>query len=258
MRLLITNDDGVESTSLHKLCLALSQDHEVHCVAPRREQSGVGQAISIYTSLTYTDLTNYPYPTHSVLGTPSDCVKLAICHIYHGVPFDLVISGINPGENAGLSAIYSGTVAAAREAATWGVPGIAVSVWDKEDSRFDYAAEWMARLLSPSFKMDARKIWNINFPPCTADQIKGVKVCRMSMAMYKDNFVGLKTPRGTTEYWLDGEKPVEHFTPESDDYELRNRYITVTPLSLDQTDSSEIKKIQILQNQLPHFSTTYT
>ena len=240
MRLLITNDDGFHSPGLHTLCRALQPHHEIYSIAPLHEQSGVGQAISIFTSITAKPIDQYSYALHALSGTPSDCVKFAICHLYQHLKFDLVICGINPGENAGLSAIYSGTVAAAREANTWGLPAMALSTWDKNQDSFDFAAEWLVKSLSLSKMPLPGSLWNINFPACPPHHIAGLKICRMGLTMYRDVFIGLQTPRKTTEYWLEGEKPVENFVEGTDDFELKRGFITLTPLGLDQTDYNSL------------------
>lgn len=244
MRLLVTNDDGIPSSFLHLLCQKLASQHQVTCVVPKTEQSGVGQAISMFQGLKVIKHTEFSYPTFSVSGTPSDCLKFAFCHLYHPTSFDLVISGINPGENAGLSALYSGTVAGAREAASWEVPSIALSVWNSEMWRAEAASDWILRLLEqPEVLPQKNVFWNVNFPFCPTHQIKGVKVCTMSLAMFSDKYIPIHTPRNTTEYWLDGIKNIQQFHPDSDDHFLKEGYITVAPLQVNQTNLAEITRL---------------
>src|SRR5688572_30812114 len=131
MKILVTNDDGILSPVLTVLADALHPDHEVLVAAPSLDQSGMSQAFTHGADkrLAYKQDSASPYPKYQVMGTPCDCVKVAIAHLFKDRGIDLVLSGINLGENAGMSAVYSGTVAAAREGAMWGIPSLAVSVW---------------------------------------------------------------------------------------------------------------------------------
>ncbi len=252
MKILVTNDDGFQSPFLEILCKALKIDHEVVMVAPFKEQSGIGQAISIYNSLTYAPLSQFDFEAYSVMGTPSDCIKFSVCHLYKEQKFDLVVSGINPGENAGLSALYSGTVAGAREGATWGIPSVALSVWDNNPIRAELAALWFCKLLEKKsiMSMSPGSFWNINFPHSHIGEEKGVKLCSMSQAMFKDHYQEFITPRKSSEFWLDGYKHKEQFSDQSDDLELLNEYITITPLQIDQTNIPELKRLKSLQEEL--------
>ncbi len=246
MNILLTNDDGFASPFLGVMADALKGSHNIYMAAPSTEQSGVGQAIAIYTSLTCSQVSTLPYPAYQVVGSPSDCVKFAVCHLYKHIQFDLAISGINPGENAGLCALYSGTVAGAREAATWGIPAVSISVWDSAPHRACHAAAWLSKSLAiPGFMSIAPGVfWNINFPRCEPEHIKGTEFCRMSTAMFKDHYVEYTTPRGTAEYWLDGAKPASKFQPGTDDWALSQSQIAISPLFIDQTCGVELQRLK--------------
>ena len=162
-RVLITNDDGVGSVNLHALALALSEVSDVYVFAPEDEQSGVGHAFTIRRGLriqhveTVPGKAKLPYEVYSVSGTPADCVKFAVGHFANYglddnsiVPegFDVCFSGVNVGENSGVSSLYSGTVAGAREAALWGVPAVALSLRGLKGNLLQVAMAcgfWMAK-----------------------------------------------------------------------------------------------------------------
>jgi 5'-nucleotidase len=251
MKILITNDDGFHSSSLNVLCQYLSPRHSIFVVAPALEQSGVGQAISINHSLSYRELSGHAFPAYEVSGTPSDCVKLAVCHLFKEEKFDLVISGINPCENAGLSSIYSGTVAGAREGATWGIPSLALSVWDDDREKVEYAAGWVSALLEKPKFLDLQPgvYWDINFPNCETADINGCRVSHMSLARFEDHYQEFKTPRGTSEYWLVGAKRQDEFEEGSDDWVLRDHMIAITPLQIDQTCREELERLAALEKE---------
>src|SRR5690606_32174963 len=145
MRILLTNDDGVLSPVLHASAEALAREHEVVVAAPALDQSGMSHSFThgVDRLLTAQRDDSRPYPVYRVDGTPSDCVKFAISHLMRDNPPHVVVSGPNLGENAGISAVYSGTVAAAREAALWNVPGLAVSLSDHGPVHLAYALGWL-------------------------------------------------------------------------------------------------------------------
>lgn len=252
MKILLTNDDGIDSPYLRILCEALCLEHDVLLVAPEQEQSGIGQAISIYRSLNCREVEGFPCSARRLNGSPSDCVKFAVSHLRKDDPFDLVVSGVNPGENAGLSSLYSGTVAAAREAATWGLPAISLSVWRGSDEAATWAARWLLALLRQPqlLQIPSGAFWNVNFPDIPPSKVQGVKVCSMSSAMYRDHYLEQPTPRGYPEYWLVGEKPVERFLAGTDDQRLHEKFITITPLSIDQTSAAELSRLGPLEADL--------
>ena len=127
MIIVLTNDDGIQSEGLHVIARSLSAFADVYVFAPLCEKSGVGHGFTFRTPLTVQKFEEYDYPAYGVDGTPSDCVKIAECKFLEGQNIDLVISGLNNVENAGMAVSYSGTVAGAREGAMWGIPSIAVS-----------------------------------------------------------------------------------------------------------------------------------
>jgi 5'-nucleotidase len=252
MKILVTNDDGFNCPFLKLLCSQISKKHDIRVVAPAHEQSAIGQAITLNHSLRYRELDSYDFPACQVFGTPSDCVKFAVVHLFKDLKFDLVISGINPCENAGLSTLYSGTVAGAREAAAWGIPAVALSVWDDSRDKAEYAADWIAGLLDKPdlFDFSPGVFWSVNFPNCEPARVSGIRITNMSPAMFKDRYVEYKTPKGHPEFWLTGEKCREQYTDGSDDLALSENMIALTPLQIDQTSEEEKRRLERLQAEI--------
>jgi 5'-nucleotidase len=252
MKILVTNDDGILSPVLTALADALHREHEVLVTAPSRDQSGMSHGFThgVDKRLGFLQDTASPYPKYQVMGTPCDCVKFAVAHLFKdGLP-DLVLSGINLGENAGMSAIYSGTVAAAREGAMWGIPALAVSVWKNEPDHLDYAVNWLLKLLrNPAFLPARSKsgnvggLWNVNFPPCAPAKIAGVEITSMSTVMFKDSYEIFTDGHGIAEFRLVGYKPEELFVPGTDDYALVRNRISITPLQISQSDVGETRRL---------------
>lgn len=140
--ILVTNDDGTTSETMLSLARALSPLGNVYVVAPDSEKSGVSHAFTHRDGLVATCIPGeYPFSFYSLSGTPADCVKFAISELHKTVQFDVVFSGVNIGENAGVSAIYSGTVAAAREAALWRLPSIAISLFGRDEYTLSLAIQ---------------------------------------------------------------------------------------------------------------------
>ena len=250
-RILISNDDGVDSAKMLALAEALSLVGEVFVFAREVEQSGISHAFTVRRALRVRERASEGgYKVFSLDGTPADCVKFALGHYAaHGLgdtsglgsgPFDVCFSGINAGENSGVSSLYSGTVAGAREAALWGVPGIALSLRGSGEDMLRPAIDFAAKVVSERLfeKIPAGVFWNVNFPKATADTFKGFKATRMALGMFTDHY----THDG--EMWqLDGDKLWEKQPADSDDYLLHQGYATVTPHCIDQTDEKSLKII---------------
>ena len=261
MKILVTNDDGILSPVLTLLANALNREHEVLVVAPAADQSGMSHSFTHGADrrLTYKAEPSYPYPVFQVVGTPCDCVKFAVSHLYRGVEIDLVISGINLGENAGMSAVYSGTVAAAREGAMWGIPALAVSVWKNSPEHLQNAVDWLIKLLRRPDLLPLRPrskaktggpvdigpgpVWNINFPPCDPGSIEGVEVTSMSTVMFEDGYEAGVTHHGIPNFRLVGFKPPEKFREGTDDWALHRNRIAITPLQVDQSHDLEAARL---------------
>lgn len=248
IRILVTNDDGIDSANMHALARALSPYGEVFVFAPKTEQSGVSHAFTVRRPLCVEECPcEGRYRVFSVDGTPADCVKFALGHFASfgleqtegGGPgcFDVCFSGVNIGENSGVSSLYSGTVAGAREAALWGVPGIALSLHGGNallQKSIDFAVSLVRFSAFALIKPGC--FWNVNFPKvCSADEFRGVKPAQMACGMFTDHY----TCEGNL-WQLDGEKLWDKQPEFSDDYLLHHGYATITPHRIDQTDEEGV------------------
>ncbi|MDR2820105.1 MAG: 5'/3'-nucleotidase SurE [Desulfovibrio sp.] len=239
MDVLLTNDDGIRATGLRTLYAALLEaGHTVHVVAPIRQQSGVGHSLTVFEPVRAVDIVEPHFRGTGVYGTPTDCVKLALSTLLTRQP-DMVISGINAGQNVGPDILYSGTVGAATEAAHENLPSIAVS---HNDHRASVDLLPQARhLVSLASRVDwaclaPRRVVNVNYPAGTLDQAKGVVVCPQTNAVWKNVYTERFDPRGAPYWWLEGEIPAESVNPGSDKDMLNRGYITITPLHFEFTD----------------------
>jgi 5'-nucleotidase len=240
LKILLTNDDGYASPGIKSLYDAFGSRHKVTIAAPQKEQSGVGHAFTFNKPLGFCELpVNMNMPGYMISGTPSDCVKFAVSHLLPEKP-DAVISGINRGENSGISGYYSGTLAAAREGAFWRIPSFAFSLAGEEDYFADYARQAIdifEKVLSnpPPTGQGGCIYYNVNFPACPSCKSRGIKITRQSLAFFDDRYKRIEVENLPDEFIIYGEK-VE--VEQSDDFDSRaliSGYTTVTPLCLDTT-----------------------
>jgi 5'-nucleotidase len=240
-RILLTNDDGYAAPGIRRLHDVLALEHDVTVSAPHTEQSGIGHAFTFNRPLHYTTLpSELGMRGWAVGGTPSDCVKFAVSHLLTQKP-DIVVSGMNIGENSGISSYYSGTVAAAREGAFWRLPSIAFSVCSNAAERHlvaycEKAGKLLDRIMTMRPVDNGRIVFhNVNFPACSPDDCKGVKVTRQSLAFFDDRYRRADGPSSQEEYVVYGDKKDIEPQDAFDSRALLNNYITVTPLGFDAT-----------------------
>jgi 5'-nucleotidase len=240
MRILITNDDGIHAPGLAALYTALRALGDVTTIAPERPRSACGHAITLHKPLR---LRPVEMPDggkgYASNGTPADCVALGVSEHLGGVP-DLVVSGINLGPNLGVDMTYSGTVAAAMEAAICGIASFAISVASYGKTTFEPAAQfalYLAGTISERGMGDAGFL-NVNVPAVPREQIAGVSITSQGRLRYSNRIEQRTDPRGGVYYWLTGERVgrSEHAGGDVDAIEA-NR-ISVTPVRLDLTDES--------------------
>ena len=240
MRILVTNDDGVLADGLFALVLALREVGDVTVVAPERQRSATGHAITLHKPLRVQETTlRDGSPAFATNGTPSDCAALGILEVMGG-DVDLVISGINHGPNLGWDVHYSGTVSAAIEAAMIGKPSVAVSVatWEKEvcwEPAALFAAQVAKRLSAQP--LPPHTVLNINAPNLPQSQIAGVVVTTQGRRQYVDRLEKRLDPVGRPYYWLGGSLAEEARGAEagSDVRAVADGKISLTPLHLDLT-----------------------
>lgn len=241
MRILLSNDDGVHAPGLallEKIARQFSDD--IFVVAPESDQSGVAHSLSLTDPLRIREIS----PRHfAVRGTPTDCVIVAVRKLMDRPP-DLVLSGVNNGQNVAEDVTYSGTIAAAMEGALLGIPSIALSqAYDffsgRREGHWDcveaHAASVLRRLIAAGVPQNV--LMNVNFPPCPAEDVKGVAITvqgrRSADLMYVED---RRDGRGNPYHWIAFRRA--DFTPEAgtDLEALEKRLISITPLKLDLTD----------------------
>ncbi|MGI4791733.1 MAG: 5'/3'-nucleotidase SurE [Janthinobacterium lividum] len=249
MRILLTNDDGVHADGLFALYQALSEVGVVTVVAPERQQSATGHAITLHKPLRLSPvLLRDGSAAFSSNGTPSDCAALGILETMGG-EVDLVVSGINHGPNLGWDVHYSGTVSAAIEAAMIGKPSIAVSVasWDDNihwEPAANFAAQVARRLLAQP--LPPNTILNINAPNLPQSELAGVAVTTQGRRQYVDRIEKRLDPVGRPYYWLGGSLAEEAAGAEagSDVRAVADGKISITPIHLDLTAYSLLPSLK--------------
>ncbi|MGD2113595.1 MAG: 5'/3'-nucleotidase SurE [Acidobacteriota bacterium] len=244
--ILITNDDGVFSEGIKLLARALSGVARVTVVAPDREQSASGHALTLHRPLRIQQIEDGWY---SVDGTPTDCVNLALLWLLRDDPPDLVCSGINFGTNLGDDVTYSGTVSATFEGTLLGVPSVAFSQEVGEHFSFEpgarYAAELAAELLRQE-TLPEDLLLNVNFP---AGTIRGVRFTHLGRRRYQQSIIEKQDPRGRKYYWIAGSPRWEE--AEGTDFDVLSKgCVTITPLHLDLTDYRGLETYGTLREAL--------
>jgi 5'-nucleotidase len=248
MRILLTNDDGIQAVGLRAMHRALVQaGHQVHVVAPVTEQSAVGHAVTLSAPLRVKEFREADFFGLGVTGTPADCVKLGLSTLIKERP-DMVVSGINAGANVGVDLLYSGTVSAATEAAFMGFPALAVSMDDFNPSDLSGQAAYAAALLPrlPLDQLPEKCVLNLNFPARPMAEILGFKLCPHTRVAYEDWYEKRVDPRGRPYYWMCGELKPERISAGRDRRLLTEGYVTLTPLKFDFTDFETIKLLESL------------
>jgi 5'-nucleotidase len=238
VRILVSNDDGIDSPGIHALATALQSVGHVDVVAPATQQSAVGHALTVAMPLRATrhERNGLPFGW-AVSGTPADCIKLGITHLLPERP-DLVVSGINHGRNTAVSLIYSGTVSAATEGTVMGIPSIAISLDNfSEDADFSYArrvAQWIAPIVARR-GLPRGVLLNINVPKLPESEVRGVRIAQQGESYWNDVYDVRYDPMGRPYYWLAGEHILVG-SPDSDHALLDQGYVTVTPVHYRLTD----------------------
>jgi 5'-nucleotidase len=246
MKILLTNDDGVHAKGLWALQERFAASHSVTVVAPDRERSAVGHAITLDRPLRATRISiSNGWVGYAVSGTPADCIKLGIHEIFKDRP-DLVVAGINPGANLGVNVNYSGTVAAAKEAALSGIIGISVSIGSKEANYLDDAAYFIADFAETVYKkgLPCGTYLNINIPDIPLQEVAGVQVSRLGTAVFADYFEKRVDPRNHTYYWQGLDNQIFKKNCDVDGCALGENFISITPLKCDMTDYHILEELK--------------
>src|SRR5690349_19592633 len=228
--ILVTNDDGVHAPGLAALAAALEPLGEVWVVAPEREQSACGHALTLHRPLRPHQWGERRF---AVNGTPSDCVNLSVLGFLPERPV-LVASGVNHGSNLGDDVTYSGTVSAAMEGTLLGVPSIAVSQVDPETEGFDGAGT-VARAVAMRLLVEglpAKTLLNVNVP---RGEVKGIRLTRLGHRVYREKVIQEMDPRGRPYYWIGAGPPEWAEDASADIAAVHEGWASVTPLHLDLT-----------------------
>lgn len=246
MRILITNDDGIDSPGIAALVDVLASEHPVVVVAPGGDRSGVSHAITAYEAITMERRNDFKVLAYACSGTPADCVFLGSTELFD--PPELVVSGINHGPNLADDVNYSGTVAGAVEACLLGVPGIAVSLASDHAEPlarryWESAAAIVRHCIDNEFQRiaDPTCYWNLNVPNVPLESVVGVRLTRLGRKRICGRIVG-EEGDGETRYYRAWESPFEtdRETLGTDIGAVHARYASLTPLLLDRTAPLEL------------------
>ena len=237
--ILVTNDDGINAPGIRTLISVIKDIGDVIVVAPDSPQSGMGHAITINSTLHSSRITpkNSEIIEYSCSGTPADCVKLAINELMPRKA-DLCVSGINHGSNSSINVIYSGTMSAAIEAGIEGVPAIGFSLLDYSwNADFSHSKDFIRKITLNALNNGIPKgvVLNVNIPAVKKSDIKGVKICRQAKAYWVEEFDKRKNPLGQEYYWLTGKFVNKDQGEDTDEWALKNNYISIVPVEFDLT-----------------------
>jgi 5'-nucleotidase len=249
MNLLLTNDDGIDADGLWALYDAFAPGHEVSVVAPDRERSAVGHGITLHQPLRSRQVRRNGCPhAIAVSGLPADCVKLALSNLMPTPP-DMVIAGINPGANLGINIHYSGTVAAAKEAALAGIPALAVSLAVDAEPCSSAAMERaaaIARNLAERVRQEGLPygtFLNVNVPG-NALAPAGIRICRHGLQPPRETYERREDPHRRPYYWPGVDRQTFAADPALDGSALEEGFVSVTPITCDGTDYSLMARLE--------------
>jgi len=246
--ILVSNDDGVYAKGLASLIEVACHFGEVYVVAPEQGESGQSHAITIKNPIYVTKLREEKGLTvFSCAGTPVDSVKLALNKLLPRKP-DLLLSGINHGSNASISVIYSGTMGAAIEGCLNGVPSVGFSLLNHSfNADFTTSTVIVKDIINNVLEYGLSKgtCLNVNIPDIPIKAVKGIRVCRQTMGVWKEEYDKRIDPRGKEYYWLTGD--FHNFEPnakDTDEWALKNNYVAVVPIQTDLTSYEGMKHLK--------------
>ncbi len=250
MKILLSNDDGIEASGIAILEeIARKISDEVYVVAPDSNMSGAGHSLTLKTPLRLRKYDEYHF---SVNGTPTDSVVMAVRHIIHEKP-KLMLSGINFDSNLAEDITYSGTVAAAMEARLLGVPAIAFSQQISKDGIINWEiskayGEDILRKVIKLYDMPKNVLLNVNFPAVEqVSDVRGIRITKQGFRGGDDHVIQSVDPRGLPYFWIGAADYRKHDTTselETDLGAVNNRFISITPISLDFTAKEDIKHLE--------------
>ena len=247
VNILISNDDGIDAPGLAVLAEKLSSIAKVMVAAPTQDYGGFGHAMTFLEPILVSESKKNGVMWYAIKATPPSCVRLAVEALMAQKP-DFVVAGINTGENTGIDVYYSATVACAREAAFLGIPAISVHLTTRSSPDYGPAADFVVDLVQTLRKNPLKPgtYLNVNVPGLPKDQIKGVLVIRQDLRPTLESFEKRINPRGQVYFW-NTYKSLDQGTDKTDVWAVRNGYIAVTPLQIDQTNYPELKNLEFLE-----------
>lgn len=241
MRILLSNDDGCTAPGLVCLRDVLREHHTVTVVAPDRNRSGASNSLTLLNPVR---VQKHADGTMCVDGTPTDCVHLALTGMLDE-PFDMVVSGINAGQNLGDDTLYSGTVAAAMEGRFLGYTSIAVSSLGIAPKHYETAARATLKLIErlQADPLQGTQILNVNVPDLPEDEIEGFEVTRLGNRHRAEKVIPARDPRGRPIWWIGAAGGEADAGPGTDFHAVNRRRISVTPLLVDLTRYSAMENL---------------
>ena len=245
LSILVTNDDGIYAPGINDLYQALAKQYQTTLFAPDRDHSGASSALTLSAPIRMHKLAD---GRHSVQGTPTDCVHLALTGLLNDLP-DMVVSGVNRGANMGDDVWYSGTVAAAMEGRYLGLPSLALSLaGGSEPLHYDTASAVALDLVSQlqSKPFEDMVVLNVNIPDVPLADIAGYEVTRLGARHMAAPTICRKDPRGRDIYWIGPAGLEADSGPGTDFYAVKNNRVSITPLQVDLTHQSVLPKLEQL------------
>lgn len=242
MHILISNDDGFDSPGIRVLASAFAATDHVSVIAPDHNRSAASNSLTLDRPLRVTRVSEGVY---CVDGTPTDCVHLGVTGLFRDAPPDMVLSGVNHGENLGDDVVYSGTVAAAMEGRYLGFPAVAISIVSKRPRHLETAAEIAGRLVEHLKKEPLPKeiIFNVNVPDVPLDEIRGFRGTRLGNRHVAEPAVRAEDPRGEPIYWIGAPGAEQDAGPGTDFHAIAEGWVSVTPLHVDLTCHQQLAAV---------------
>lgn len=243
MHILISNDDGYDSPGIAVLCGQLGAIAKITVVAPTVDRSAASNSLTLERPLRAHKVAHNIY---AVDGTPTDCVHLAITGLLDSDPPDMVVSGVNMGQNLGDDVIYSGTVAAATEGRFLGFPAIAFSLATRGEAKeWDCAGQIAKSLIQRSIKhpLSSQIILNVNIPDVPMSQIRGMQATHLGSRHRSEPVIKDQDPQGKPIYWVGAAGAEQDAGPGTDFYAVNHNIVSITPLHVDLTHYQSIEKV---------------
>jgi 5'-nucleotidase len=246
LHILVSNDDGIDAPGIFALTQELKKVARVTVVAPDKQQSAVGHAITMnYPLRAIPFRKNNEFFGYAVEGTPADAVKLGVRFLLKQKP-DLLLSGINHGSNTAINIIYSGTVSAATEGTILGIPSVAVSLTTYEEADFSFAARLATKLALVVAKrgLPEGTLLNVNVPAVPEEQVRGIRLTKQGTSKWDDTFDVRRDPANREYFWLKGRLNVTDTDPTSDQIAVQSGFVSITPIHYDLTDRRMLEEMR--------------